>query len=119
MIMMPIMYIVSYAIMGTLQEFAQNRTSGWLYIFVTHFIITILFWHFKSQTPGLKAYELKIVDSTTGDKPSLVSLINRYIFTTVSLALVLPLFIPYFNKQRKTLQDIVSSSCIKDISKDT
>ena len=116
MIMMPIMYFVTYVIIGTLQEFAKQRGSGWLYILSVHFIITLLFWYFKSQTPGLKAYDLKIVDSTSGEKVTLISLINRYIFTTLSIMFIVPLFIPYFNKQRKTLQDIVSGSCIKQIS---
>ena len=119
MLLMPLMYISFYFILGSREEFAQNMVLGWIYIMIPHFIITILFWFFKGQTPGLKAYELSIVDSDTGEKASLLLLINRYMFTTISLVLVLPLFIPYLNKKKKTLQDILSHTCVKNTPNDT
>ncbi|MCK5293011.1 MAG: RDD family protein [Arcobacteraceae bacterium] len=119
MVMMPLMYLVSYIVIGSLEEFSQNKLMGWLYILIPHFAITVSFWYFKAQTPGLKAYELSIVNSTTGGKPSVFALINRYIFTTISMMLILPLFVPYLNKEKKTLQDIVSSTCIKNTSNET
>ena len=114
MVMMPLMYFVSYVVIGSLAQFATNKLLGWSYILVPHIIITIAFWYYKGQTPGLKAYELSLVDATTGDRPSIFSLVNRYLFTTFSLMFILPLFVPYLNKKRKTLQDIVSNTCIKN-----
>ncbi len=38
----PILYIVIYLIMGSGQEFADNRSLGWGIIFAVHFIITII-----------------------------------------------------------------------------
>jgi uncharacterized RDD family membrane protein YckC len=114
MILMPLMYVVFYFVMGSREEFAQDKISGWLDIMLPHFIITVSFWYFKAQTPGLKAYELKIADNETQEKPTLVSLINRYVFTTLSILTILPLFIPFFNKNKKTLQDIVSNTYIKN-----
>jgi uncharacterized RDD family membrane protein YckC len=114
MIMMPLMYLISYIIIGSLEEFSQNKMLGWLYILIPHFIITVSFWYFKAQTPGLKAYELSIIDSNTGEKASLMALINRYIFTTFAMVLILPLFVPYLTKNKKTIQDIVSNTCIKN-----
>ena len=35
----PILYIVIYIVMGSGQEFAQNRSLGWGIIFAIHFII--------------------------------------------------------------------------------
>ncbi len=114
MVMMPLMYFVSYVVIGSLSQFSQNKLLGWGYILIPHFIITISFWYYKSQTPGLKAYELSLIDCNTGDRPSIFALVNRYLFTTLSLILILPLFVPYLNKKRKTLQDIVSNTCIKN-----
>ena len=119
MVMMPLMYLVSYVVIGSLEEFAQNKMLGWLYILIPHFIITVGFWYFKAQTPGLKAYELSIVDSSTGEKASLSALINRYIFTTLAMILILPLFVPYLNKQKKTIQDIITNTCIKNTPNET
>jgi len=114
MILMPLMYLISYVVIGSLQEFSENKLLGWAYIIIPHFVITVGFWYFKSQTPGLKAYELSLIDCNTGEKPSLYALINRYIFTTLAMILVLPLFIPYLNKKKKTIQDLLSNTCIKN-----
>jgi uncharacterized RDD family membrane protein YckC len=113
MLTMPLMYIVFYFVMGSREEFAQDKIMGWIYIFLPHFILIFSLWYFKQQTPGLKAYELSLVDAHTGNKASVVSLINRYIQTFISIVLILPLFYPYLNKQKKTFQDVVSGTCIK------
>ena len=118
LIMMPIIYAVFYVVMGSREEFAQHMGMGWVYIMIPHFIITIGFWKFADlgQTPGMKAYEVRLVDASSKDSEvSIISLINRYIFTTLSIALLLPLMVPYINKERKTLQDIVSNTMIIDL----
>jgi uncharacterized RDD family membrane protein YckC len=112
MVMMPLMYIVFYIVLGSREEFAKNMLLGWSYILIPHFVIMIFFWYKKQQTPGLKAYELAIVNSSTCKEASLTALINRYIWTSLSMMFILPLFIPYFRKDKKTLQDIISNTCI-------
>jgi len=112
MVMMPIMYIVFYIVMGSREEFAAHKLNGWIFILIPHFIAMITFWYFKAQTPGMKAYELTIVDSNTLQRPTIPALINRYIITTISMLLFIPLFVPYMNKDRKTIQDIISQTCL-------
>ncbi len=112
MILMPLMYLVFYVILGSGEEFSHNRVLGWIYIFIPHFIIMISFWYFKGQTPGLKAYEISIVNSLTGQRPSIFSLIVRYFVTTISIILLFPFVVPFFNKNRQTLHDIISNTCI-------
>ena len=114
MLTMPLMYIVFYFVMGSREDFAANKLMGWIYIFAPHFIIIFSLWFFKQQTPGLKAYELSIVDSYSGEKPTWVSLINRYIQTSLGIFLILPLLFPFFNKEKRTFQDIMSGTCIKN-----
>jgi uncharacterized RDD family membrane protein YckC len=48
-------------------------------------IAVILFWVYKSATPGKMALKLKIVDAKTGDKPSTGQLIGRYFGYYVSI----------------------------------
>lgn len=74
----PILYIVIYLIMGSGQEFADNRSLGWGIIFAVHFIIIAIFWLKNGQTPGLKAYDLKLVDSKTETRVSVLQAIIRY-----------------------------------------
>lgn len=113
MILMPLMYLVFYVVLGSGEEFSQHRILGWIYIFIPHFIIITLFWYIKGQTPGLKAYELSIIDATTGQRPSIFSLIIRYLITTISIILLFPFIVPFFHPNKKTLQDIISNTCIK------
>lgn len=114
MLLMPLMYIVFYFVMGSREDFAADKFHGWLYIFIPHFIIVVSFWYFKAQTPGMKAYEIGLVNTQSCTKPLLFRLFNRYIFMTLSIILVIPLFVPYLNKKRKTLWDYLSGTCVKN-----
>src|SRR5574344_782804 len=109
-----ILYIVIYLIMGSGQEFADNRSLGWGIIVAVHFIIIAIFWLKNGQTPGLKAYDLKLVDSKTESKVSILQAIIRYSATLFSIISIFFMFTPYINKERKTFQDILSNTKIID-----
>jgi uncharacterized RDD family membrane protein YckC len=113
MLLMPIMYLVFYIVMGSREEFAQDKMHGWFYIIIPNLILVVSFWYFKMQTPGMKAYEIAIIDSKTGEKPMLIWLINRYFFTLIAIFTPILWAIPYFNKKKKTFQDYLSGTCIK------
>ena len=49
----PILYIVIYLVMGSGEEFSQNRSLGWGIIFTVHALIILIFWLKNGQTPGL------------------------------------------------------------------
>jgi len=112
------MYIVFYFVMGSREEFALHKATGWMLIILPHLIAILAFWYFKQQTPGLKAYELTLVDSYTGEKPSFISLINRYFQTAIATIFILPLLLPYIRKDRRTLQDVMSGTCIQNTPND-
>jgi uncharacterized RDD family membrane protein YckC len=107
----PIFYIVIYFIMGSGDEFAQNRVLGWSIIFALHFILILVFWLKSGQTPGMKAYSIKLVDSTSRQRVGVFQVVIRYIATSFALIPIF-YFIPYLNKDKKTLQDIVSNTVI-------
>ena len=119
MITMPLMYIVFYFVFGSREEFAMHKAMGWFYIFAPHFSVIVTLWLLKQQTPGLKAYDLKLVNAKTGEVPSLLALINRYLHTTIAVGLIIPLLMPFFNKQKRTLQDVMSGTCIKQLRTQT
>ena len=111
MILMPIMYITIYLIMGNREGFKENWATGWLIILGANYLIVILFWLLKQQTPGLKAYELKIV-TKKHKKPNIIQLTIRFFATLLNFILIFPLIIPFLNKDRLTFQDIISRTCI-------
>ena len=108
----PILYIVIYLIMGSGEEFAQNRTLGWGIIFSVHALIILIFWLKNGQTPGLRAYEIKLVDTNTRQRVSVVQVLIRYITTLFAVISIFLLFLPFFNKDKKTIQDIFSNTII-------
>ena len=52
--------------------------SDLMFNYVLPAIAVILFWVYKSATPGKMALKLSIVDAKTGGKPSTAQLIGRY-----------------------------------------
>jgi len=109
MLMMPLMYIVFYMIMGSREEFAANMMMGWVYILVPNFIIVTLFLSIKGQTPGAKAYNLKLINRE-GHTPSVWVVMFRYYIELLGFITIIGIFIPFFRKDRKSLQDIISAT---------
>ncbi|MDD2886519.1 MAG: RDD family protein [Aliarcobacter sp.] len=108
----PILYVVIYLIMGSGAEFAQNRAMGWGIIFAVHATVILIFWLKNGQTPGLRAYELRLVDNITKQRVSVIQVIVRYIATLFAVISIFLLFIPFFNKDKKSFQDIFSNTII-------
>jgi uncharacterized RDD family membrane protein YckC len=109
MIMMPIMYCVFYIIMGSREVFSEHMVQGWLYIFVPHCMVILTFYKLKSQTPGYKAYNIKLVD-TNLQKPTILQLFIRYITFALSVFLVTGIILGFIRKDRKNLHDILSGT---------
>ncbi len=107
----PITYIVMYLILGGGDDFAQNRLLGWSLILGITALFIIFFWYVKEQTPGMKAYGLKIL---TLDKKrvSFMQSLFRFIATLFALVSFFLLFTPFFNKEKKSFQDIISKTII-------
>ena len=112
LITMPILYIVIYLVMGSGKEFEQNMALGWSIILVVHALIILIFWLKNGQTPGLKAYELKLVDSKTLSRVSVLQVTIRYLTTLFSIISIFFIFTPFINRDKKTLQDIFSNTII-------
>ena len=112
MLMMPIMYVVVYLVMGSLQEFAAHRTLGWIYILVPLVIIQTIFMYKTGQTPGYRAYEITLIDESTGEKPSLFIVLFRNAAAVLSLLTVFGWLLMFFRKDAKTLHDLLSNTAV-------
>jgi len=107
MIFMPIIYVVFYIVMGSRDEFKAHMLSGWFYILIPYFIITSLFLYFKGQTPGYKAYHIKLTDNL-GGKPPFINIVIRYVIFNISI-IIPPIFlITFFTKEKLGVHDILS-----------
>ena len=108
----PILYIVIYLVMGSGEEFSQNRSLGWGIIFTVHALIILIFWLKNGQTPGLKAYDIKLVNNLTKQRVSVIQVLVRYLTTLFAVVSIFLLFVPFFNKDKKTFQDILPNTII-------
>jgi len=112
MLVMPIMYIVFYLIMGGREGFAEHKTIGWLYILIPLVVVQTIFMFKTGQTPGYRAYELTLIDESTGEKPSLFIILFRNMAALLSLFTVFGWIMMFFRKDSKTLHDLLSNTAI-------
>ncbi len=112
LIAMPIFYIVIYLVMNGREGFAQNMALGWAYILVPLSIVVVLFYFVSGQTPGLKAYDLKVVDVQTGENPSLLLGFLRFLFFNLIFFTFIGLFVPLFRKDRRGIHDLLSGTAV-------
>ena len=116
MIMMPIMYITTYILMDGKNDFQSNEIARWATAFAFGFILCA-FWKISGQSPGLKAYDLKLVDASTCNNISWTKSILRYLIFIFSAVTIFGLFLPFFRKDKKTFQDIVANTKIISVER--
>lgn len=97
-------------------DFQGSQEARWT-LSLTYGLIIIIFWIAKGQTPGLKAYSLKLLNEKTKEKISLPKAILRYIAFLFSSMTIILAFLPFLRKDKKTFQDLVSGTIVIDIDK--
>lgn len=111
----PIFYVVIYLVMGGGESFSQFRIEGWALILLVHLSIVLAFWLKTGQTPGMKAYDVKVINNKTKGKISILSGIIRYFILLICMISIFGMFTVYFRKDKKTFQDIFSNTSIVEI----
>lgn len=103
MIYTPILYIVTYFILGSKEALWANQgavLSCWaLYGGIDSLLCSTL-----SQTPGMRAQELILTDKN-GQKVGFFRCFIRFVAWLVSLGLVFGFVFPFFRKDRLSFQD--------------
>ena len=112
MITTPILYFVIYVAMGGGDGFSQDKIEGWSIIIIIHMVIFVSFWIKGRQAPGFKAYELKLIDNNTKGDISITKAIIRYLLTIISTVSIVGFLLPFFRKDKKTLQDLATNTCV-------
>jgi len=110
MLVMPIMYVVFYLIMGGREGFAEHKMLGWVYILLPLVIAQSIFMFKTGQTPGYRAYNLTLIDVSSGEKPSLFIIIFRNLAAILSLFTFFGWIMMFFRKDNKTLHDLLSGT---------
>ncbi len=74
-------------------DFSTQGIWDILLNYVLPVIVVIVFWIYRSATPGKIVLKLSIVDAKTGGKPSIGQFIGRYFAYYISM---IPLFLGFF-----------------------
>ncbi len=115
MIYTPILYITTYVILGSAQDFKEDQIAIFLCL-VVYAGIYALFIAISGQTPGLKYAQIKLT-RTNGDKVGFFRAFVRVFIWAIGVALLIGIISPFFLKSRKFLWDVCADTIIIDQTK--
>ncbi|MDR2100872.1 MAG: RDD family protein [Campylobacteraceae bacterium] len=113
MINMPILYFMVYVILGGRDAFLNNQTAIFVCTALFGFILSIFF-AAAGQSPGYKAYDIKLTDVRTGKKPHFFKAYFRFLGFIFSGVTRIGLLLAFFRADKRCLHDIFSGTiCTK------
>lgn len=116
MIYAPILYIITYVAMSGKEDFQSSQLAPFAGVVLYGTIYAILLSKF-GQTPGKKAYEIKVVDTKTGEYLSFFRAIFRFVAFLFTATTLLGLFVPFYRKDKKALHDLICGSLVVGLKK--
>lgn len=100
---------------GTDVSHLEKADNPWgiFYNYILPGIIIIIFWRYKSATPGKILLNLKIADAETGGKPTNLQYILRYLgYFVASLPLGLGIFWVAFDRKKQGWHDKMAKTVV-------
>ena len=111
MIYVPILYIITYAVMDGKDEFQSSDLAPFIGVLL-YGIIYILFLWKSGQTPGKRAYEMRVVDASTHKKITLSQAILRFVGFLFSATILIGLIFPFYRKDKRSLHDLIANTVV-------
>lgn len=109
MIYTPILYVITYVILNGKEAFQASASAQFVGVFL-YGVIYAIFLSITGQTPGKRAYKLKVVDVKTHKKLSFFRAFWRFVAFLFTATTFLGLFLPFYRKDKRALHDLLSSS---------
>jgi len=109
MIYAPILYLITYIVLGGKDEFQDSQLAPLFAVSLYALIYAILISQFM-QTPGKKAYGLKVLNAKTGKKISFLQALLRFVAFLFSATILVGLLLPLYRKDKKGLHDLIAST---------
>lgn len=111
MIYIPILYLITYVVMGGKDEFQASNWAPFFGVTLYGVIYAFLLAKF-GQTPGAKAYTMKVVDAKTHENITFFQGILRFIGFLLSATLLVGLIFPFYRKDKNTLHDLIAQTVV-------
>ena len=112
MIYIPILYIITYLVLGGKDDF-QDSWIGQLVGVSLYAIIYATFLARTGQTPGKKAYTIRVVDSKKYEKISFLRSLWRFVAFLFSATIGVGLFVPFFREDNRALHDLMAGTVVE------
>ena len=113
MIYMPILYIMTYVVLGSKEAFRESEFAIFICFSLYCFILSILF-SLKSQTLGYMYFNL-FLKSDSGEKIGFFLSLFRLILFCFSMSLIFGLIFPFFRKDGKAFHDYICKTKVVKI----
>ena len=118
MIYAPILYVITYVVMNGKDDFQSSQIAPLAGVLLYGVIYAFLLSKF-GQTPGKKAYEIKVIDVKTGQKLSFFRAFYRFIAFLFSATILFGLLLPFWRnrqgrakKDNRALHDLIVGSVV-------
>jgi uncharacterized RDD family membrane protein YckC len=105
MIYMPILYIITYFVLGDKESFLSSDLAPLIAVSIYAIISTILIAK-NAQTPGKKAYEIFVLNNDNSKLSYLKSFI-RFLLFLFSATILFGLLLPLVKRDKKALHDVI------------
>jgi uncharacterized RDD family membrane protein YckC len=106
LINMPILYLTTYVVLNGKDDF-QNSSWAQFLALLTYAVIYALFLSKTGQTPGKKAYQIKVVKADTHELLTPLQAFLRFFAFSFSAMTIIGVLLPFYNKEKKALHDIL------------
>ncbi len=111
MIYMPTLYAITYIALNGKEDF-QGSWVAQLSGVIIYALIYSIFLSRSGQTPGKRAYDVKVVNAKTGEGISFFRALLRFFSFLVSATLLFGVLMPLFRKDGKSLHDLMSGTLV-------
>jgi uncharacterized RDD family membrane protein YckC len=109
MIYAPILYFITYVVMNGKDDFQSSQLAPLFGVTLYGLIYAFLISKF-GQTPGKKAYDIKVVDDTSFENIGFFRAFARFVAFLFTATTLLGLLTPFYRKDKKALHDIICST---------
>lgn len=111
MIYIPILYIMTYLILGSAENFRHNQLGIFICL-ILYGIISALFISISAQTPGLRYVKLTLI-CTSGKKVGFIRAFVRFFIWILGSSILLGFLTPFFRKDSQYFHDVICKTTLK------
>lgn len=112
MLYMPLLYFITYVVIGQAAEFRESQWAPLLAV-TLYGVISAILTSFLGQTPGHKAYKIKVVNAK-GERLGFWLALWRFGLFLFSACLLFGIALPFLRREQSTLHDWILGTRVID-----